>query len=131
MRVALALGFLALTILGAACRASPTPSPTPGNLTLTGRVYQVTGGGDRPVAGAKVSALMCVPRRFEATSGPDGSYSLDIPALYVNPCAQITLEVQAAGYQPISIVVSVPELRTQPQRNFALTLVGATGTPAP
>lgn len=73
---------------------------------------------------------MCVPRRFETWTGADGSHELLLPALYVNPCTEITLEASATGYESLSVPVSVADLRAQPVRDLVLVpLPTPTATP--
>jgi hypothetical protein len=121
------------TVTGTPPTATPTETGTPsGNLTLTGLVYDAMSGPTRVIPGANVSALMCVPRRFQTLSGVNGRYQLVLPAKYINACDQITLEVSAFDYEPFSIVVSVNDLRAQPERDFALTpLLTPTPTTTP
>lgn len=123
-----------------------TPTQTPeGSLTLTGYVYvteatlpqgtltrarrlrDVTlreGSALRqPIAGATVSVLMCVPRRFQTNTAADGSFSLALPAMYLNACTQVTLEVEAEGFTPWSELLDVAALRANPFRELTLTRV--------
>jgi len=109
--------------------STPTPTATPsGDVILTGQVYDAAIGPAQPISGATVSVLMCVPRRFETSSGADGHYSLLLPGLYLNACSEVTLEAWATGYESVSQPVSVADLRAHPQRDFALTR-GPTATP--
>ena len=83
----------------ATATATVTTTPTltatpPGNLTLSGRVYDVVIGPTQPISGAIVSVTSCFPRTFSATSGAEGLYSLFMPAEYLN-CVQVTLGVSA------------------------------------
>ncbi len=110
---------------------TPTSTPTPPQgLTISGRVYNAALGPLAGVAGAKVSALMCVPRSFDTLSEADGSYSLSLPELYLVQCGSITLEVRAAGYQVLSFAIPVADLRAQPVRDLAIIPL-ATETPSP
>jgi len=115
--------------------ATQTPTPTetpPGGLTLTGLVYDAELGVTQPISGATVSALMCVPVRFQTESEADGAYSLYLPDLYLNACTDITLEAWADDYELWSEVIAVAELRANPQRDFALARWPAeTPTPTP
>jgi hypothetical protein len=97
-----------------------TPTPTPGDLTLTGQVYNAAGGPAHGISQATVSLLTCLPRRFQTLSGSDGRYSLFVPAQYTTPCDRVTLEVWAAGYASYSQSVPVADLQVQPKRDFAL-----------
>jgi hypothetical protein len=102
---------------------TPTTTPTattPGDLYLTGRVYDSVVGITQGISNARVSVLMCIPRRYDASSAADGTYALLLPAPYLNSCVSVTLEASAAGYCPLSALVSVAALRAQPQRDLAL-----------
>jgi uncharacterized repeat protein (TIGR01451 family) len=108
---------------------SPTPTETPpGDLTVTGLVYDATLGPTQPVSGAPVSVLMCVPRSFHTVSGADGRYNLLLPGSYLSQCSEVTLQGWAAGYQSYAQVISVASLRAQPERDIALQ-PAATPTP--
>ena len=111
--------------------ATATPTPTPsGDVIVSGLVYDAALGPAAPIAGATVSALSCQSRRFQTMSGADGHYSLLLPGMYINQCTDITLEVWADGYQSVSDTVVVADLRTQSERDFALTReLGDTPTP--
>jgi hypothetical protein len=111
--------------------ATPTPTASPpGSLTLTGLVYDAELGPTQPISAAAVSALMCVPARFQTFSGADGTYSLYLPDLYLAGCDEITLEVWADGYESWSETVAVAELRANPERDFVLIRRSA-DTPTP
>lgn len=122
--------------------AQPTPTPTatptatpPSDLTLTGHVYApaehasarrnllFTHGAGSPVPDAHVSVLVCVPRRFEATTDANGAYSLLLPGAYLVGCQQVTFEVSADGYEAWSEVLPVADLRANPVRDVTLTRV--------
>jgi hypothetical protein len=77
----------------------------------------------QPIAGATVSVLMCVPRRFQTNTAADGSFSLALPAMYLNACTQVTLEVEAEGFTPWSELLDVAALRANPFRELTLTRV--------
>ena len=110
--------------------AAPTATPVPGgDLTISGTVRRWLGGALVPLADATVSAVLCQPRTYSASSGADGSYVLLLPAQYVNACAEVRLEVRAAGYETAAQTLAVVELRVQPQRDFALLPAGSTATP--
>ena len=84
----------------------------------------VTGwAAGNPVANAQVSVLVCVPRRFEAITDADGAYSLLLPGGYLEPCAQVTFEVSAAGYATWTETLSVADLCAHPLRDVTLTRV--------
>jgi C1A family cysteine protease len=106
---------------------TPTEIP-PGAVTLTGLVYDAAIGPAQPIPGVVVSVVMCTPRAFQAMTGPDGRYSLFLPADYLNACAHVTLEAWAIGYYSTSEVVSVNDLRAQPVRDIGLH---PTGWPTP
>ena len=95
-----------------------TPTETQGDLEILGVVYHAYFGPTAGVPGATVSLCTSVPRCFPATTGPDGAYSLDVPATY----AQLVnaVRVWADGYVAIEHSVSPGALRAQPQRDFAL-----------
>jgi hypothetical protein len=115
--------------------ATPTPTGTPpGDLMLSGRVYDAALGLSHGVSGATVSVILCMPRSFQTLSEADGSYSMLLPALYLNQCTTITLEATASGYQTLSLAIAVAELRAQPVRNLPLLpppTPTATMTPSP
>jgi len=102
---------------------SPTPTRTAtpqGDLGISGRVTWADAPG-QPVAGAQVAVSVCLPRQpFTTVTGSDGRYNLTIPALYLNTCAQLTIQVTAEGYTPYSQVVASAALRAQPVRDVAL-----------
>ena len=102
-----------------------TPTVTPeagGDLKMTGRVYDDYVGLTQGISGATVSVVMCVPRRFPTESGPDGDYTLLLPGTYLDACreSQVTIDVWATGYLPLSLPVSVQDLRAQPRRDLGL-----------
>lgn len=109
--------------------ATPTATTPPGDLTLTGLVYDAAAGPTYGVSGATVSVLTCYPRRFQELSGPGGRYTLLMPAQYINQCSEVNLEVWAAGYETLSQTLLVADLRAQPERDFALTPLARTPTP--
>jgi hypothetical protein len=119
--------------------STPTATPTatvgpPGDLWMTGHVYDAATGPTPGISGAAVAALMCVPRSFETHSGSDGYYELLLPADYLNQCTNVNLLAVAAGYQSLIQLVTVADLRAQPQRDFPLVALQAltpTATPTP
>lgn len=114
----------------ATATATSTPTATPGaDLTLTGHVYDAEIGVTAPLSDAVVSLVSCLPRRFSALSGADGSYSLLIPADYVNPCLQVTLEAWKLDYELLTLPALVDDLRAQPEMDFWLSPLEATPTP--
>jgi uncharacterized delta-60 repeat protein len=98
---------------------TPTPTP-PGDVTLTGLVYDAAHPAPRPIPAALVAVTVCLPRSFSATAGPDGRYELFLPASYLTGCGQVTLTAQANGYRPFSQSIATAELRSQPQRDIGL-----------
>jgi hypothetical protein len=120
--------------------ATRTPTATatvgpPGDLWMTGHVYDAAVGPTPGISGAVVSVLVCVPHApFSTHSGVDGYYELLLPAGYLNQCANVTLLAGAAGYHSFEQTVTVAELRAQPQRDFALVVLPTatpTSTPGP
>ncbi len=110
---------------------TPTPTGTPpGDLWMTGHVYDVAVGPAAGIAGAVVSVQMCVPTVFGANSGADGYYEVLLPAQYLNQCDNVHLRAVADGYHPFGTIVTVAGLRAQPQRDFALGAL-PTATPGP
>jgi hypothetical protein len=71
---------------------------------------------------------MCVARVYQATTGPDGLYALQLPAQYLNLCSEVTLHAWAVGYQSVEERLSVAELRAQPRRDIGLQPIGPTPT---
>ena len=112
---------------------TPTPTPTqPGDLTLTGMVYSSTPEDEsQSIQGATVSVIMCagISRRFSATTGFLGQYSLLLPGMYLNQCNQVTLEVWATGYETLVEPVSVADLRANPARDLLLVPILTSGRP--
>lgn len=103
-----------------------TATATPGDITITGRVYDAL--TEEAIVGATVSLVTSVPRTFPATTGDDGAYTLTVPALYAELIT--TLEATAPGYETYSAPVTPAELRDQPVRDIALQAT-ATATPEP
>lgn len=62
----------------------------------------------------------CVPRRFQTSTAADGGFSLALPAMYLNACTQVMLEVEAEGYAPWSELLDVAALRANPSRELTL-----------
>ncbi|MFQ5857792.1 MAG: hypothetical protein ACE5LU_19480, partial [Anaerolineae bacterium] len=99
---------------------TPTPTTTsPGDLTLTGQVYDAAVGPARGISGARVSVIACESHAFEILSGRDGRYTLIVLGQYLE-CSQVTLQVRATGYERLSQLIAVSDLRAQPERDFAL-----------
>ncbi|OQB26427.1 MAG: hypothetical protein BWY10_02125 [Chloroflexi bacterium ADurb.Bin180] len=110
---------------------SQTPSATPpGDLILSGNVHDATRGPLATIAGATISVQFCTPRRFETETETDGSFSLLLPALYLNACTQVTITVAASGYHTLSFAIPVAAIRAQPVRDLALIPL-PTPTPTP
>ncbi|OQB26925.1 MAG: hypothetical protein BWY10_01741 [Chloroflexi bacterium ADurb.Bin180] len=99
--------------------ATPTATP-PGDLILTGRVLAAVPGPLTGIAEAEVRVAFCVARTHIAWTGPDGSYELFLPGLYLNQCTFVTLSASAPGYQSVSFALSVADLRANPVRDLAL-----------
>jgi hypothetical protein len=103
---------------------TPTVTPTatpPGDLWMTGHVYDADIGLTPGISGAVVSVIFCVPHSpFSTHSGADGYYELLLPADYLNQCTNVTLLAGAAGYQSFQQTVTVASLRAQPLRDFPL-----------
>lgn len=115
--------------------ATPTtmPSPTtePGDLVLTGTIYGASQASlapahsaraEVPLAGAQVSAALCVTRTYSATTGPDGRYELMIPAMDANVCNELEMIITAEGYEALRQTFLISDLRSQPQRDFTLAM---------
>ena len=83
-------------------------------------MYDAALGPLQGISGATVAASMCMPRSFQTVSEADGSYSMLLPALYLNQCVTITLEATAPGYQTLRFAIPVADLRAQPVRDLAL-----------
>lgn len=111
--------------------ASPTATKTPpGDLRLTGYVFDAALGPSSNIGGALISVLMCVARPYTTYSAMNGCYELLLPAMYLNACVSVTLEASATGYQPFGQLVAVADLRAQPHRDFPLLpLATPTATP--
>jgi hypothetical protein len=101
---------------------TPTNTPTattPGDLMVSGRVLREPRPGViLPLPGATVSVILCVPGSFQDVSASDGSYSIVLPALYLDQCETVSLEVSAEMYCPFSLEIAVADLRAQPVRDL-------------
>ena len=109
----------------------PTPTATatatpPGDLWLTGSVYDAVLGPTHLISDAMVAVQMCVPHRFETISAADGSFSLLVPGMYLNQCVEVILEAEADRYQSLSLPLTVAELREHPERDLALNPLSIT-----
>ncbi len=105
--------------------SAPTVTPTlaPGDIVVTGYVYDARLGPSRGIAGAIVSVLLSVPRRFSAPqTGPDGYYRLFVPSMYAELIIQ--LDVWATCYESFSQPMTPEAMRAQPTRDFALDVSG-------
>jgi hypothetical protein len=99
---------------------TPTATPTlGGDLTLTGRVFDIARGPIRGIAGATVSALLCTSQALSAETDLSGSYRLVLPEAQID-CDFIGLSVAAAGYQVRAEPFAVIDLRLRPARDFAI-----------
>ena len=113
--------------------ATPTATATPpsGDLVLSGTVYDLDPGaaavpsalGGRPLAGARVAAILCLPGTYEDLTGPDGRYELTIPGAVAGLCSELDLEVSAPGYATLRQTWPIDDLRARPQRDLALSPV--------
>ena len=107
---------------------APTATVAPGDLMLRGVVYAVpatptasaTAEGT-PIAGARVAAILCVPRSYVAFTDADGRYELLIPAAYASACTELTLGVSADGYATQQQTFLLADLWAQPVRDWTLT----------
>ena len=86
-RVGVGLGVLvivaSLLLSPQATAVGPVgPTDEPGDIAVSGVVYDARLGPSHAIVGATVSVCTSVPRCFPATTGGDGDYSLLIPALY-------------------------------------------------
>ncbi len=102
---------------------TPTPTATPtqipsADVLLRGIVSD--SGNGKPVAGAGVRVVFCVPRTYEGQSGDEGAYEVLLPGLYLDACSSVTLHVEADGYEPFAQEMTVADLRTQPMRDVSL-----------
>jgi len=92
--------------------APPTETATPeGDLVLRGSVYDARLGPGVPVSDAMVTLMSCFPRRYSTMTQADGHYKLIVPAAYVTPCTEVTVEVWKEGYAPDCVVYLVADLR--------------------
>ena len=99
---------------------TPTATPTlGGDLTLTGRVYDIARGPAQGIAGATVTALLCSSQILSAETDLTGAYRLALPEAGIR-CDFIGLSVAAAGYQVRAEPFAVLDLRLQPARDFAI-----------
>jgi hypothetical protein len=101
--------------------ATPTATPDPGGLVLTGTVYDADLGPSTGILGAVVRVTVCEPYLpvLELTD-VTGHYRLVLPSTHLQDCPQVEIEVVAMGYQSHAIRIAVAELRAQPQRNYAM-----------
>jgi hypothetical protein len=116
-------------------RQGPTATPTiaaPGDLELTGLVYDASLGPTQGIAGALVAAQSCLGGRVYAVeANAQGRYALRIPADYVNPCTELVLQVSAAGFVTYQRPLPVTALRALPVRDFGLAPVPTVPPPTP
>lgn len=71
-----------------------------------------------------MSLIDCLWSHYQATTGPDGRYSLSVPGTQLSQCTQVRLQAKASGYKPLTLWVSVADLRDQPERDFGLISTG-------
>jgi CSLREA domain-containing protein len=89
------------------------------DLTVTGLIHDASLGERRPLPHAALFADIC-QQDFTAFAGPDGRYSLFIPASAVNGCDHIAFLVQATSYADLELGVPVAALSAHPQQDFGL-----------
>ena len=81
--------------------ASRTPTATPpGDVTLSGLVYDAVNGAQHPIPNAIVAVTVCVPRSFSTTAERDGGYASFLPAAYLYGCEQVTLSDRPVDIGP-------------------------------
>ncbi len=97
-----------------------TPTqPPPGEIAVSGLVYDAAVGATAPISGAVVAVSVSVPHQpFSGTTGADGRYSLLVPADYANLVTRI--EASAAGYVTMGQDITGDQLRQNPVRDFGL-----------
>jgi hypothetical protein len=114
---------------------TPTPIvPLPGDLYVTGVVYDASIGFAAPVANAVVSIRVCSGHAHQRLTGSDGTYSILLRQAEIDPCGQVRLQAWAQGYYGFSGIISVVSLRANPVRHIGLTPIGPgipTRTPGP
>jgi len=102
-----------------------TSTPAPDDLVIRGGVYgppvdvgvaEVAG-----IPGARVSAILCLPREYEASTDAEGAYTLVIPATDARVCDELDLSVSALWYAPVRHTHRMSDLRAQPVQDFVLT----------
>lgn len=91
---------------------------------LSGVVYDASVGPSRRIGGAVVSVLTCLGRLLQEEAGPNGAYSLLLPASDLGPCTLVTLFTWATGYQSLEKDALLAELRAQPRLDIGLYPVG-------
>jgi hypothetical protein len=111
----------------ATCTPTRTPTPSPEDLILHGNVYgqslqpgPASMGAGGPLQGARVAAILCQPGTYETFTGADGHYELRIPDVAADACQELTLEVSAQGYLTLRETHAISDLRSQPERDFAV-----------
>jgi C1A family cysteine protease len=114
---------------------TPTPIvPLPGDLLVTGLVYDASIGFAAPVANAVVSLRVCSGQARQVLTGQDGSYSILLRQAEIDPCGQVLQQAWAQGYYGFSGTIAVVSLRANPVRHIGLTPIGPGGptrTPGP
>ena len=96
-----------------------TPTPEPGEIVMTGQVYDGRFGLTRGIGGATVAVYMSVPHSpFQTRTDADGFYRLVLPALYTARVNEI--RVWADCFATLVLPISASELRARPECNFAL-----------
>ncbi len=99
---------------------TPTATPTlGGDLTLTGRVYDIARGPAHGISGAIISAQTCSAHSLTVETDLAGFYRLRLPEAHLR-CPYIGLSVEAEDYQTRAEPFAVIDLRLQPIRNFSI-----------
>ncbi|NLG26601.1 MAG: DUF11 domain-containing protein, partial [Chloroflexi bacterium] len=103
---------------------TPTPSVTPADVTVRGRVY---GAGTAPAVAPGAVGLMGATVRaglsgasYTDITDAEGRYEIVLPGSALQGCEQVSLDAACAGYAPVTRVLSLAELREQPEQDFSL-----------
>lgn len=107
--------------------ATPTTAPDPGDVLVTGQVFDALRGRSHALPAAVVSAMTCEPGRLPADVGDDGKYSLQIPSEAVRGCTSVTVEVRAPGFEDQVLTFPMANLRGTNRRDLALWPVSEGG----
>ena len=107
--------------LAAEAPVTPTATPEPGTIEMSGLVYDASGGRERPVPEAYVRVPACNgPRAFGGATAWDGRYRVVLPPPYFLPGCAIRVSVTAAGFDESVLEVAYEDLAASPVRDFAL-----------